>query len=52
MKKEAVVTLRVDHEINKIIRAIARKEDRPIAWVARKLITEALEARKLLKPKS
>ncbi len=52
MKKEAVLTLRVDYEVNDVIRALARKEDRSIAWVARKLITEALEARKLLNPKS
>jgi predicted transcriptional regulator len=49
MKKEVVVTVRVDAEINEIIRTLAKADDRTVAWVARKLITEALEARNLLK---
>lgn len=49
MKKEVVITVRVDSEINDIIRSLAEKDDRTIAWTIRKLITEALKARKLLK---
>lgn len=51
MKKEVVITVRVDSETDDIIRSLAKKDDRTIAWTTRKLITEALEARKLLKPK-
>jgi len=51
MKKEVVITVRVDSETNDVIRALAEKDDRTVAWTTRKLITEALEARKLLKKK-
>lgn len=50
MKKEVVLTVRVDAEIDKAVRAIAQEDERTVAWVARKLITEALEARGLLEP--
>ena len=52
MKKEVVLTVRVDPEIKDIIDSIAQKGDRTVAWVTRSLITEALQARKLLKPKA
>ena len=52
MKKEVVVTVRVDAATDDIIRSLAEKDDRTVAWTIRKLITEALEARKLLKSKS
>jgi len=52
MKKEVVITVRVDSETDDIIRSLAKKDERTIAWTTRKLITEALEARKLLKNKS
>ena len=52
MKKEVVLTVRVDPEIKGIIDSIAQKGDRTVAWVTRSLITEALQARKLLKPKA
>ena len=51
MKKEVVLTVRVDQDIKEIISSIAEKDDRTIAWVTRNLITEALQTRKLLKPK-
>ncbi|HSX84950.1 MAG TPA: hypothetical protein VLE50_06060 [Cellvibrio sp.] len=50
MKKEVVLTLRVDTEINNAIRLLAKRQDRTVAWMARKLIAEALEQRKLLRP--
>lgn len=50
-KKEVVITVRVDSETDDIIRSLAQKDDRTVAWVTRQLITEALEARKLLKSK-
>lgn len=45
MKKEVVLTVRVDAETDQAIRAIAEEDERTVAWVARKLITEALVAR-------
>jgi hypothetical protein len=51
MKKEIVITARVDSDIDKIIRELAKKDDRTIAWITRKLISEALESRGLLKNK-
>jgi predicted transcriptional regulator len=49
MKKEVVLTIRVDAETDRAIRAIAEEDERTVAWVARKLITEALEERGALK---
>jgi len=51
MKKEVVLTVRVDPEIKEIISFIAKKDDRTLARVTRSLITEALHTRKLLKSK-
>lgn len=52
MKKEVVLTVRVDSEVDEAIRSLAQKDDRTVAWVTRKLITEALEARKIIKFKA
>lgn len=51
MKKEVVLSVRVEPDIDDILRALAKKEDRTVAWIVRKLIVDALEARKLLKTK-
>ena len=48
MKKIVVLTVRLDSETGEAIRVLAQADDRSVAWVARKLITEALEARKLV----
>jgi len=48
MKKIVVITVRIDTDTSEAIQALARADDRSIAWVARKLLTEALKARKLL----
>ncbi|WDE06677.1 ribbon-helix-helix protein, CopG family [Thalassomonas viridans] len=50
MKKVIVLTVRIDSETGEAIHALAQADDRSVAWVARTLITEALEARKLLTP--
>ena len=50
MKKAIVLTVRVDSAVDEAIRSLAQEDDRSVAWVARALITEALEARKLLNP--
>jgi len=49
MKKIIVITIRVDSETGEAIRTLAQADDRSVAWVARTLIIEALEARKRLK---
>jgi predicted transcriptional regulator len=51
MKKEVILSVRVDSDIDDILRTLAKKDDRTVAWIVRKLIIEALEARKLLKTK-
>ncbi|MGR3220224.1 MAG: hypothetical protein ACUZ8H_10460 [Candidatus Anammoxibacter sp.] len=51
MKKETIITFRLPSETKTIIQSIADKDERTIGWMVRKLITESLEARSLLKPK-
>jgi len=51
MKKIIVLTIRVDSETGEAIHALAQADDRSVAWVARTLIIEALEARNILKPR-
>ena len=50
MKKVMVLTVRVDAAIDEAIQALAQADDRSIAWVVRMLLTEALTARKGVKP--
>ena len=45
-----VLTVRLDTEVGEAIHALAREDDRSVAWIARKLLTEALQARNLLTP--
>ena len=49
MKKEVVITARVTVEMKEIIQSLADKDDRTPAWIVRKLLTEAIEAKGLLK---
>lgn len=44
-KKEVVITSRVSSEMMDILKSIADEDDRTIAWVVRKLLVEAMEAR-------
>lgn len=52
MKKEVIITARITPEIKEIIQSLADKDERTLAWIVRKLLLEALEARGLLKPDS
>jgi hypothetical protein len=49
MKKEVIITARITPETKELIQSLADKDERTLAWMARKLILEALEARGLLK---
>ena len=49
MKKETVITIRVTPEIKSMIESLAKDDERTLAWMARKLLIEALDARGLLK---
>ena len=49
MKKDVIITARITHEIKETIQSLADKDERTLAWMIRKLILEALEARSLLK---
>ena len=49
MKKEVVITARVTVKMKEIIQSLADKDERTPAWIVRKLLTEALEAKGLLK---
>ena len=44
-KKESVITLRLDADTTRIIKQLAKKDERTISWMARKLIIEALLVR-------
>lgn len=52
MKKENIISIRVDAETKGIIQSLSKADDRTTAWMARKLMMEALEKRGLLKKKS
>jgi len=49
MKLQESVTVRLEQEIAEIIKNMAEEDDRSISYVIRKLIIEALTARKLMK---
>lgn len=49
MKKDTILTTRVTPEMKAVIQRLAEEDDRPLAWMVRKLLTEALEDRGLLK---
>jgi len=46
--KNTTIGVRVDDTLLTILKELAKEEDRPIAAMARKLIVEALKARKKL----
>ncbi len=51
MKKETIITVRLPSKIKDVIQSLADNDERTVGWMVRKLLTEALEARDLLKAK-
>jgi len=51
MKKEVIITARITSEMKEIIQSLADKDERTVAWMVRKLLTDSLTARGLLKTK-
>ena len=45
MKKEIILSVRIDEEMYAQIRKLAESDDRSMAWVARKLMESALNQR-------
>jgi predicted transcriptional regulator len=51
MKKDIILTVRVDEKMYSHIHTLAKKDDRTHAWMIRRLLEEALQARGLIKAK-
>ncbi len=51
MKKEVILTVRVDEDMNSAIQGLADDDERAVAWMVRKLLEEALSARGVYKTK-
>ena len=51
MKKDIILTVRVDEKMYSLIQSLAKKDDRTQAWMTRRLLEEALQARGLIKAK-
>ncbi|MCF6148173.1 MAG: hypothetical protein E3K37_05895 [Candidatus Kuenenia sp.] len=51
IKKETIIPVRLPSEIKDIIQSLTDSDERTVGWMVHKLLTEALEARNLLKTK-
>ena len=51
MKKEVIITARITSEMKEIIRSLADKDERTLAWMVRNLLIESLVAKGFLKTK-
>jgi hypothetical protein len=49
MKKDIILTVRVDEKMYSHIHTLAKKDDRTHAWMIRRLLEEALQERGLIK---
>ena len=49
LKKDMILTIRVDEEMDRAIQTLAEEDERTTAWMVRKLIEEALIARGVIK---
>lgn len=47
-KKNTTIGVRVDDDLLEILRKLAIEDERPVAAMTRKLVLEALKARKLI----
>ena len=45
MKKNVIITIRVDERMHSAIQSLAEQDERTLAWMARKLIEDALQAK-------
>jgi len=50
-KKDVILTLRIEDRMDEAITKLAESDERTIAWMARKLLEEALVARGALDAK-
>ena len=50
-KKSVTVGVRVDSEMDELLKSIAKKEDRTVSYIARELIVEGLKVKGLIKKK-
>ncbi|MCH6259170.1 ribbon-helix-helix domain-containing protein [Puniceicoccaceae bacterium K14] len=48
-KKNVTVGVRVDEELDQLLKSIAKKEDRTVSYIARELIVEGLKVKGILK---
>jgi predicted transcriptional regulator len=51
-KKESILGVRVEADLEEQIRMLAEKEDRSVSWMLRHLIIEGLQAKGLAKRKN
>jgi predicted transcriptional regulator len=51
MKKDIILTVRVDEKMYSLIQSLAKEDDRTQAWMTRRLLEVALQARGLIKAK-
>lgn len=46
-KKDVILAVRVDAEIEKLVKSMAKKDDRSVSWIVRELIITGLKAKKI-----
>jgi len=51
-KKDITLGVRVDAELEGLIKSLAKKEDRSVSWTVRNLIIAGLKAKGIKTPKS
>lgn len=51
-KKDITLGVRVDSDLEKVIKSLAKKEDRSVSWTVRDLIVTGLKAKGIKTPKT
>lgn len=51
-KKDITLGVRVDSDLEKVIKSLAKKEDRSVSWTVRDLIVAGLKAKGVKTPKA